>query len=434
VTVPSPTTTQAAATTTQAPPPPALSAVAMQRTVAVANGQVRVQVTVANTGNSTANGVRVDLPAPTGAALFRSLGVATPAASLVSAYGSGWTCNSTGSCTLLALAAGQSSVLQLTFALSPSVGSSITFTPTISAPIGAAVSTTPVTVAVGAVNGLLAAETERGAVVAIGNSVTTCADTDPACALARTGAGDMLNHLDFAMQHVNTAGGVFNSSTAALSMSGTVSRAFLTWSGDVAQGTPAAPNPAARNTVTFTTPAGVSTVVADQLKDNSGGTYFAIAEVTSLVTGSGTYAVADIQTALGQQSFGGWSLVVITHDASLPERFLMVTAPQQVVTSTASSSFTVNLLQPASTATLVAVAFEGDRLFASDKLSLSGFSLSNAFRGSVPAPRSPAYDNTLGTDVLVASVTGMSGVQLSFNAVTSDDQVMLAAVAVAVDV
>ena len=179
VTVPSPTTTQAAATTTQAPPPPALSAVAMQRTVAVANGQVRVQVTVANTGNSTANGVRVDLPAPTGAALFRSLGVATPAASLVSAYGSGWTCNSTGSCTLLALAAGQSSVLQLTFALSPSVGSSITFTPTISAPIGAAVSTTPVTVAVGAVNGLLAAETERGAVVAIGNSVTTCADTDP---------------------------------------------------------------------------------------------------------------------------------------------------------------------------------------------------------------------------------------------------------------
>ena len=38
----------------------------------------------------------------------------------------------------------------------------------------------------------------------------------------------MLNHLDFAMQHVNTAGGVFNSSTAALSMSGTVSRAFLT--------------------------------------------------------------------------------------------------------------------------------------------------------------------------------------------------------------
>ena len=434
VTVPSPTTTQAAATTTQAPPPPALSAVAMQRTVAVANGQVRVQVTVANTGNSTANGVRVDLPAPTGAALFRSLGVATPAASLVSAYGSGWTCNSTGSCTLLALAAGQSSVLQLTFALSPSVGSSITFTPTISAPVGAAVSTTPVTVAVGAVNGLLAAETERGAVVAIGNSVTTCADTDPACALARTGAGDMLNHLDFAMQHVNTAGGVFNSSTAALSMSGTVSRAFLTWSGDVAQGTPAAPNPAARNTVTFTTPAGVSTVVADQLKDNSGGTYFAIAEVTSLVTGSGTYAVADIQTALGQQSFGGWSLVVITHDASLPERFLMVTAPQQVVTSTASSSFTVNLLQPASTATLVAVAFEGDRLFASDKLSLSGFSLSNAFRGSVPAPRSPAYDNTLGTDVLVASVTGMSGVQLSFNAVTSDDQVMLAAVAVAVDV
>ena len=174
--------------------------------------------------------------------------------------------------------------------------------------------------------------------------------------------------------------------------------------------------------------------MADQLKDNSGGTYFAIAEVTSLVTGSGTYAVADIQTALGQQSFGGWSLVVITHDASLPERFLMVTAPQQVVTSTASSSFTVNLLQPASTATLVAVAFEGDRLFASDKLSLSGFSLSNAFRGSVPAPRSPAYDNTLGTDVLVASVTGMSGVQLSFNAVTSDDQVMLAAVAVAVDV
>lgn len=113
----------------------------------------------------------------------------------------------------------------------------------------------------------------------------------------------------------------------------------------------------------------------------------------------------------------------------------MVTAPQQVVTSTVSSSFTVNLLQPASTATLVAVAFEGDRL-ASDKLSLTGLLPSNAFRGSVPASRALYFDNTLGTDVLVASVTGDGpGCAQLFNAVTSDDvQRMLAAVAVAVDV
>ena len=429
-----PATTVPATTTTAAPVPASISATAVQRTAALANGQVRIEVTVSNTGASAAPGVQLDVPAPVGSSFLHFEGLPSPAATFVHAYAPGWSCTGNVSCTLPSLPAGQSSVLLLTFAVSPSAPATLTLTPGISKPVGAIVTTAPITIPVASVPGLLAAETVRGAVQAIGNSVTTCTDADPQCPDARNGVGTTLNHNSYAMQYVNTAGGTFNSSSAQLALTGSVSRAFLVWGGDVDQGG-SAPDPAAKHSVSFTGPSGTTPVVADDMLVETDGRYTAYAEVTSLVSGSGTYSVADIQTALGTASFGGWSLVVLEHDASLPERFLLVAAPIKAITTTDSVSFSVDLLHTMSnaSATLVAVGFEAERTLTGDSATLGSFTVPNAFRGVMPGTRDPAYDNTLGTDLLVAQATGLNGSQLAFNAATTNDRVIVALVAIALD-
>ena len=436
------TTTTLPATTTTVPAPPVLSAVASQLTTAVSNGEVRIQIVVTNGGTSSAAGVQLDLPLPAGANFLHAEGVqpaAAPVAVFVRAYAPGWSCSAptvTVSCTLPALPGGQTSTVVLVLAIAPTAPSSITLTPGISHPVGASVTITPVTIPVSVIAGVLAAETEHGTVLAIGNSVTTCDDGSTGCVAARDGSasGSVLDHNSHLMQYVNTAGGTFNSSSAQLSLTGTVSRAFLVWAGDIAQNAAVAPNSAARDTVTFTTPSGTTTVTADDNTDNAGSTYFAYAEVTSLMGGSGTYSVADIQTALDVATFGGWSLVVIEHDASMPERFLMAAAPLTVMSAT-PFDLNIELLNPMSnaTGTLVAVGFEGDRSLPGDHISLSGYSATNPFRGAVPGTRNPSYDNCLGTDVFVGAATGLNGSQLAFSAATSGDRVMLGMIAVALD-
>jgi RNA polymerase sigma factor (sigma-70 family) len=423
--------------TTAVPVPPTLVVVAGQVSTALVGGEVQISVSVQNTGPSAATGIVLDVPAPAGATVgnTETLTAQRPLAQVVAYSGPGWGCSGNVSCTLAALPPGQTSVVVLTFELTAAAAPSFTLTPAITAPAGANVTITPITVPVGTVAGLVAAQTAQGRVVAIGNSVTTCTDLDLACADARNGIGAALNHNDFAMQYVNTAGGTFDSSTADLSLSGTVSRAYLLWGGDIVQGLTTAPNGAARGTVTFGTPAGSHTVTAAQVVDNSGDTYFAYADVTALVTGSGTYSVADVQTALDTGSFGGWSLVVIEHDPSLPERLLLVAMPMDVVSTSGGSGLSVDLVHPMvnATATLAVAGFEGERLLTGDSVSLSGFTVANVFDGEVPGPRNPAYDNTLGTDVLVTTASGLNGSQLTFDASTANDRFMLGLVAVALD-
>ena len=419
--------------TTLPPAPPSISASAVQRTVALANGQVRIEVTVTNTGAAPANGVRIDVPAPPGATFAFAEHFRLPAVTFVSALAPGWSCTGNVSCTIPTLAAGASTVALLTFDISPSAPANLTLTPAVVEPVGAIVTITPVTLTVNAIDGLLAAETARGTVRAIGNSVTTCDDMSPNCVDARNGSGPAVDHNAHAMQYVNTAGGTFNSSSAQLALSGTVARAFLVWGGDVQQGG-AAPAPGSRNTVLFSTPGGRSTVVADAVTDNPGDTYFAVAEVTSLVTGSGTYSVADVQTALGTASFGGWSLVLIEHDPAMPERLLLVAAPLAVVSTSTPLAFDLELLVPQNGgATVAGVCFEGDRGLSGDSMVLSGQSLVNLGRGAAPGPRDPAFDNTLGTDVFSHRFDGLTGDQLVLQVSTTDDRVMVGAVALAID-
>ncbi|HQZ33750.1 MAG TPA: sigma-70 family RNA polymerase sigma factor [Ilumatobacteraceae bacterium] len=437
-----PVTTTPATTPPTSPPQAFLTISSLQRSPALSSGQFRVQVTVTNTGSSVANGVRLDVPTPGGAALIHAEAVRAPSATFVSAFAPGWSCSGNVSCTFPALAPGQASVLQLTFAVSATAPSNMTFVPSISAPAGSIVISPPLAVPVATVADLLIAETERGAIRAIGNSVVTCDDLSANCVDARAGTatGTALDHNSHAMQYVNTAGGTFNSSSAQLSLSGAAGRAYLVWSGDLDQSGPA-PNPAEFNKVTFTTPSGTTTVTAVDSQNFDPwnlGTYTAYADVTSLMAGSGTYSVGDVQTSIGTASFGGWSLVVIDRDDSLPERFIMVAAPLVVVATYPVSSFTMTVDLPQAMANgsgaIVAAAFEGDRSLTGESVSLSGFVVSNAFQGKIGGVRDPAHQNALGTDVLVATTSAMNGSQLDFTASTTDDRYILSLVGISLDV
>ena len=159
-----------------------------------------------------------------------------------------WSCTGAVSCTVTGLDAGGVADLVLTIGLSPTAPASLTFAPVVSAPPGANVTSDPITITVGQVNGLLAAETAHGAVQAIGNTVLTCAGSN-SCPLADQFGAQTNDHNNYEMAYVNTAGGQFNSSSADLALAGTVSRAFLVWGGDTTDGDASAPNPAARGAV-----------------------------------------------------------------------------------------------------------------------------------------------------------------------------------------
>ncbi|MDO8362265.1 MAG: sigma-70 family RNA polymerase sigma factor [Actinomycetota bacterium] len=436
-TQPATTTTQPATTTTQ-PQPAQLTVVAAQLGTAVAGGEFSIEFAVSNTGGSAVPAVQLLVPAPPGTTFVRAerVGAGQARRGAAELAATDWTCTGNVSCTSNALPPGQTSSMVLTFQLSLAAPSSITITPTVVLPADAVVQIKPVVVVVGVVDDLLVALTAHGAIRAIGNSVTTCAERSTGCIEARNGAGSRLDHNDHPLQYVNTAGGEFNSSSAELVLAGTPWRAFLVWGGETQQGNSSAPNGAGRATVSFTTPSAAVDVVAQRLADLGDDEYFAYADVTSLVTEGGTYSVADVQTSLGAGSFGGWSLIVVDLHPSLPERFLLVAAPMAVLSVADSVAFSVDLQAPMSnaTATLSAVAFEGDRSLDSESVSLSGSTIVNPFGGWVPGPRDPSYENSLGTDVLVAQLSRLQSSRLSFTASSDDDRVMLAVVAIALDV
>jgi len=424
--------TTAPATSTTAGTPASLAITTAQLSPAVAGGELRLGVAVANTGSNPAGAVTIDLPLPAGAA-FRRIDTMRPGLPAVVAATGDWSCTGAVSCTVTGLDAGGVADLVLTIGLSPTAPASLTFAPVVSAPPGANVTSDPITITVGQVNGLLAAETAHGAVQAIGNTVLTCAGSN-SCPLADQFGAQTNDHNNYEMAYVNTAGGQFNSSSADLALAGTVSRAFLVWGGDTTDGDASAPNPAARGAVVLVTPNGPRQVTADAVGDAGGGIYTAVAEVTDMVTTSGTYAVADVQTAAGEGTFGGWSLVVLVHHPSLPERWLLAAAPLHSVTSTTPYSTSVALPGEASMgARVVAVAFEGDPGLAQDRLDIGTLTLTNPFRAEVPGPRAPATPNTYGVDVVVAPLAVTTGPDLTVTASTGNDRVQLAFIAIAVE-
>lgn len=246
-----------------------------------------------------------------------------------------------------------------------------------------------------------------------GNTLTTCRTGDPGCAAAQNGQGGSANN-NWVMQHVDVDGdpSTFNSSFAALALppGAQVLWAGLYWSGDSQNGT--------RSMALFQTPvAGYSTVVASQL-DASGGTYQCYADVTARVqaAGSGTYAVANVQTRAGAKRFAGWMLVVAYRSASEPERNLVAFDGLVEVLPGASVTLSVTGLQtpPAGIVNthLGVLAWEGEQWTPGDRFLLNGTPLGdglnppdNFFNSSISelgahvTTKTPDYANNFGLDI-----------------------------------
>ena len=183
----------------------------------------------------------------------------------------------------------------------------------------------------------------------------------------------------------------------------------------------------------FTTPSGSTGVTADTVVDAAGGIYNAYADVTGLMAGNGTYAVADIQTAAGSGTFGGWSLVVVVHNQAEPARFLLVAAPGATISSSSSWTAGFDLPTPmtGASADVLLVGFEGDPGLTADQLDVCGQVTTNPFRATVPGLRAPSTPNTFGTDIAAFPVVGLNGATFSVAASSGNDRVQFALLAVA---
>ncbi|MFS1302356.1 beta strand repeat-containing protein [Streptosporangium longisporum] len=286
----------------------------------------------------------------------------------------------------------------------------------------------------------------RGAITRAANSVVTCYPPSvPDCATRRTGSGN--NNVDATFIDVDADTATFNSSTANLTLSAgaQVAYARLYWGArsqttNNTAGLPAgnrlAPDIALRGQVSFRTPGSAvyRTIVAaagdiGDTPDNitaNGIVYGASADVTSIVTaaGAGTYTVANVQAARGNDglgAFGGWSLVVAYRDATLPLRNITVFdgfLEQQ--NATPDTAITLSGIRTPTTGAVSVqigeIAYDGDNAITGDSLSIDTtngpltvlsdalhpannfFNSTIATLGGQVTDRNPAYTNTLGYD------------------------------------
>lgn len=439
-----PTVTAVAPTTTIAPVVPKLTLTSTQIGSAITGGQARVRLDVV-ADSLPANGLKaVDSVAAVKAFANVVVSIPMPAGVTVqSTDNQAWSCTAMGECTIATLAAGETSTAVITINVAATVSSAVSFAPTITTPPGAVIQSQPITVTPVTVPGLEFHEFARGSVTAIGNSVLTCNDADPDCAAARAGTGTKLDRFNFAMQFAGAApaAGILDSSSADLTITGTVVKALLVWSGE---GKTIDKLPAIE-TVKLTDPAGVTTDVVASKKTinyNPGlvGEYVASADVTSLVAAGGTYTVANVQATSDSSSYGGWSLLVVTHDAAQPERMLLLTTPSALVTPKAGFAVTVPGTAGAATrdAHVVVSAFEGDRgpTLRTDTAKFGVVDLApagDAFGGRIGGARNPQYDNNFGVDVLDVNAIDVGAADVALSVDTTVDNVMIASVGIALD-
>ncbi len=281
------------------------------------------------------------------------------------------------------------------------------------------------------------AQTLRGDIRAVGNTLLTCPTAAANCATARNRTGTSLNNNDFNMADVDVDSDAttFNSSTAtvALPAGATVTWAGFYWSADTAaaSGGAAAPTPAQRDSVQFAVGAGayqtVTAASADLLTSSAQPTRFrGFRDVTSLLpaAGNGTYTVANVQAGTGADRFAGWSLLVAYQDATQPVRRLNVFDGLGTVDGTNSFSTTITpFWTPASgavTTNFGLLGFEGDAGLATETARFNGTSLSNALNpannffnssitssGAYLTAKNPNYRNQMGIDVDSDTRTGL---------------------------
>jgi len=281
--------------------------------------------------------------------------------------------------------------------------------------------------------------TQRGDVTFTGNTTLTC-NGGALCNTGRTavsptgnGGGNNFNNNGFTMIYNNIADATdpvtrFSRTSANLTLGTTggcgVIYAELFWGGSINAGTV---NQAKRDSVYFRTPVGGYTGLKADLLTNSAipfGGYYCYKDVTNLVRqgGTGTYWLANQVAQTGATGLcGGWTLVVIYGDPTLPLRNLTIfrgisainaANPQNIPISgffTPPSPAAVNLK-------LGVFSLEGDRGTVGDSLKFNGnpgfgfLSVSdtknpidNTFNSTInnntaEITRVPNFPNTLGID------------------------------------
>ncbi|WP_436758754.1 zf-HC2 domain-containing protein [Streptosporangium sp. V21-05] len=250
----------------------------------------------------------------------------------------------------------------------------------------------------------------RVAVSAIGNTLMSCASSEPACEAAHSRRGGRRDNNSWEMRPLDRDGDLSTSSSSAarlvLPAASKVVWAGLYWS--------ASAPPSGRIKLRVPGEERYRQVRATQVVERelpAGRGYQAFADVTRLVgTVRGTYWVADASVRAGVARHAGWSLVIIVADPRRPYS-------QAVVVDTAtvldgghrSARIPLGGLTPSGSgapARLALVTWEGDAGVMGDRVRLGGRPLRpaggerdprNPFDGSAAGARGTG--TTFGTDV-----------------------------------
>ncbi|WP_435205374.1 Ig-like domain-containing protein [Micromonospora sp. bgisy143] len=263
-------------------------------------------------------------------------------------------------------------------------------------------------------------ESERGDVVFAGNTLVTCSTPTSQCATAQTGTTANNNDFNARYVDVDSVAATTNSSSATLTVptGATVLWAGLWWMGSAASGDPGRPS------IRLAPPGQPYTTLQGQVSTgrvatNGGVAYSAFAEVTPLVTASGSYTVGGLTTTLGANARGGWALVAAIRDPAQPLRNLAVFDGYAEISSAAADSRVTTTISgfrtPSSgtvTARIGAIASEGDAGLTGDGISFNGVALNDALNpatnffnssitrlGSRVTAKNPNYVNQLGFDI-----------------------------------
>jgi len=268
------------------------------------------------------------------------------------------------------------------------------------------------------------ATTARGDLTLIGNTLMTCPGTGAPCPDAQSGAV-VADDNNFVMDRVDVDGDgtTFDSSaaTATLPAGSTVLFAGLYWGADTSAGASgaAAPNAAAKDTVRFKVGTGAYQTLTAAAADVYTSTlqptrYQAFKDVTSLVSASGTYTLANVQSGTGTDRYAGWSMVIAYRDATRAIRRLNVYDGLGSVGvgspySTTLTGFHTTAASP--TAKFGMIAYEGDRGLTGETVKINGQTVSDAFNpadnffnstftvnGARFTAKTPNYENQLGYD------------------------------------
>lgn len=311
----------------------------------------------------------------------------------------------------------------------------------------------PLEASIVATRNLVHSSVGRGNVVMLGNSLMTCAGGAAAalgidCADVRNGVGDVVNRWDVPMEFIGASSdsGIENSSSAVLSLpdSSSIVSAHLYWSGDLDERQQSIPDDGSKERVDLTAPNGIAIeITADEviLGDIDATQYLGEADITDLVIagGVGSYAVSNVQSVEVQGSYAGWSMVVVYDNAAEPRRHRLVTRPFQWIAPEPRFELAADLPVPVvgdATAHLDVLAFEGERGFTPETLSVAGREPGDnaVFDSTILGDRNPSYDNNLGVDIDAYDLTidTPAGI-LPISANSEKDGIRVAVLALTVD-